>query len=79
MYRLENSVFAAPVPDHEYGRLDLRTYREIARILSERTGIAMTRAHVAKMCRAAEEKFTLAFLTDPVLRRSLIGRVATRG
>jgi len=54
-------------PSHDRGPTPLRTYRQIAQILSERQGTAMTQARVGRMCRAAEMKITRRLRADPVI------------
>jgi len=44
----------------------VRSYRQIAAILSERGGAPICPAHVRRLCRAAEGKLALALLSDPM-------------
>lgn len=49
----------------------IRTYRQIAEILSERWGTPVGPEHAMRMCQAAERKFVLTLLTDPVFHEWL--------
>jgi hypothetical protein len=46
----------------------VRSYRQIARILAERDGTAITHAMVRRMCQAAERAIARALLANPAIR-----------
>ena len=54
-------------PSRERGSGPLRTYRQIAAILTEREGAPVDAELVSRVCRAAEKKLARALLVDPVL------------
>lgn len=49
----------------------VRSYREIARVLAEREGIALTQARVGQLCRSAELKLVRILMADPLVRARL--------
>ena len=49
----------------------IRTYRQIAAILTKREGLPISSVHVKQMCRMAERKFARALLADHVIRTQL--------
>lgn len=56
----------------------LRTYRQVAEILTEREGKPISTAEVGEICRTAERKIARALLRDPEAMR-LFGSRPTHG
>ena len=72
MYRLRATESQPRLPEPDPKALAVRSYRQIARVLSERDGTATTAALVGRMCRAAERKIARIVLADPVLREPFL-------
>ena len=68
MSRMIDRTADQDTPEKVLPATALRTYQQIAEVLAERDGTAMTQAHVARMCRAAEMKIALLLLADPAIR-----------
>lgn len=71
MLRLNDKTLTAHACEYSDRLPTPLTYRRIAEILAERDGTAMTRMHIARMCRSAERKIAHACMTDPVIREQL--------
>jgi hypothetical protein len=71
MSRLNAPATSPPTIEERLGVPAVRTYRQIARILTEREGAAINQALVGRMCRAAEMKLAGLLLADPVIRERL--------
>jgi hypothetical protein len=69
MKPFSDSAATQPTPDRAHRTLAARTYGQMAQILSQRSGTAVTQAQAARLCRAAEAKLANALLTDPVVRQ----------
>ena len=67
-YRWHDPASSQPRPEPRPKTPALRSYRQIARILAERDGTAITQALVRRMCQAAERTIARALLADPVIR-----------
>lgn len=51
----------------------LRSYAEVAAIVTARHGLAISEARIKTICIAAETKLARAFMADPLLREQLLG------
>jgi hypothetical protein len=71
MHRLSDTASNQPTAEYDPTTPAIRSYREIARILAERDGTAITQALVGRMCRAAEMKLASALLADPEVHARL--------
>ena len=74
MCRLSDMTSRPHGSEHGPEMLAVRTYQQIARILSQRDGTATTQALVGQICRAAERKLASALLADPDIRDQFLPR-----
>ncbi|MCL4197951.1 MAG: hypothetical protein KJZ69_10715 [Phycisphaerales bacterium] len=51
----------------------LRSYAEVAAIVTARHGLLFSEARIKTICIAAETKLAHAFMADPLLREQLLG------